>query len=116
MSCNTCTKARPLVACTNELQIGLVTPLTTYNVYLHNNTTNRTVVYTGVVSDTNGILTVTLTELPIKDHSYTLWINEGNADYTEQLPIEIDAKNYYCFDLTFDKISQYTATTQRIRV
>ena len=116
MSCNTCTKAQPLIACLEDLQIGLVTPNTTYNVYLRNNTTNRTNIYTSILSDINGILTVSLAELPIKDHSYTLWVNTGGGGYTEQDNIEIDGINYTCFDLKFDKISEYSVTSQRIRI
>ena len=116
MSCNTCTKAQPLIACLEDLQIGLVTPSTTYNVYLRNNTLNRTNIYTGIQSDINGILTVTLSELPIKDHSYTLWVNDGSGGYSEQMSIEINGEDYYCFDLTFDKISEYSVTSQRIRI
>lgn len=116
MSCNTCTKARPMIACVDDLEIGLVDANSTYNVYIHNNTTGRTNIYTGVQSDGSGLLVVELTEQPIKDHSYTLWLNKGANGYDEKLPVEIDGNEYLCFDLSFEKINEFSVTSQRIRV
>ena len=45
MSCNNCTKAKPMIACVDELEIGLVDANTDYDIYIHNNTTGRTNIY-----------------------------------------------------------------------
>lgn len=116
MSCNNCTKAKPMIACVDELEIGLVDANTDYDIYIHNNTTGRTNIYKSVKSDINGILTVILTEEPIKDHNYTLWLNKGENGYDEKLPVEIDVNKYFCFDLTFNKIVEFSVSSQRIRV
>lgn len=104
------------MACVEQLKVGVVTPNTNLNVFILNNTTGRITLYENILSDSNGYLTITLTEPPIKDHSYTLWVNNNLDHYTDTVGVTINSKIYQCFDLTFDKISNKQVTIQTISI
>lgn len=124
MACNTCQSTKSIPVCTDSLVLGTITSNTDVYIFVVNHSsgyTHRQEATSGNYGELRIDLTKPDTSFYNPDSAYEIWATLQTSSQNERLDITIDAVEYTCFNLSFNRVFDeldanvnYTETTLEI--